>query len=110
MEYRRLGKTELEVSQISFGALQLGGVHQEEVNQLVSYALENGMNYIDTARVYGDSEVKLGLALEGRRDEVILSSKVISRDLQGFKNDLQTILSNLRTDYLDILFAHDVST
>ncbi|MFW6288046.1 MAG: aldo/keto reductase, partial [bacterium] len=50
------------------------------------------------------------LALEGRRDEVILSSKVISRNLQGFKNDLQTILSNLRTDYLDILFAHDVST
>ncbi|MEJ6952208.1 aldo/keto reductase [Natronospora cellulosivora (SeqCode)] len=110
MEYRRLGKTELEVSHISFGALQLGGVPQDEVDQLVSCALENGINYIDTARVYGDSEVKLGIALEGRRDEVIISSKVISRDLHSFKEDVKTILSNLKTDFLDILFAHDVST
>ncbi|MDI3548704.1 MAG: uncharacterized protein PWR10_2356 [Halanaerobiales bacterium] len=110
MKYRKLGKTGLDVSRISFGALQLGRVPQKEVNRLIERALAGGMNYIDTARVYGDSEVKLGRALKGRRKDVILSTKVIKRDLNGFKRDYQVCLNNLQTDYIDILFIHDVST
>lgn len=110
MQYRRLGKTELEVSQISMGALQLGGVPQDKVNEIINYGLEHGLNYIDTSRVYGDSEIKLGKALAGKREEVIISSKSINRDLKSYKNDLKTGLENLQTDYVDIYFIHDVST
>lgn len=110
MKYRKLGKTGLEVSQISFGALQLGRVEQDDVNEMIDHALGNGINYIDTARVYGQSEEKLGQALERRREDIILSTKVISRDLASFKQDFKTCLGNLRTDYIDILFNHDVST
>ena len=110
MKYKKLGKTGLEVSQISFGGIRLGNEPQEKVTRLVDRALDKGMNYIDTARVYGTSEPKLGVALEGRREEVILSSKIINRDLKSFKSDFETILDNLKTDYLDILFMHDIST
>ncbi|MFW6268840.1 MAG: aldo/keto reductase [Bacillota bacterium] len=112
MKYKKLGKTGLEVSQISFGGIRLGNLSQEKVTELIDDAIDQGMNYIDTARVYGTSEPKVGQALAdiGKREEVIISSKIINRDLTTFKSDFNTILDNLQTDYLDILFMHDIST
>ena len=109
MKYRKLGNTGLEVSHISFGGICLGGLPQEKVNKLVDCAFESGMNYIDTARAYGASEPKLGQALEGRREDVVISSKIIKRDREGFASDFETTLDNLRTDYVDILFLHDIN-
>lgn len=110
MQYRTLGKTGIKVSVISFGGIKLGGISQELTNEIVEHAVKCGMNYIDTARVYGDSEIRLGEALKGMRDKVIISTKGIRRDLNGFKDDFETSLRNLQTDYIDILFIHDVST
>ena len=71
--YRRLGRTELQIADISFGSsrLRLGQEH------LVHHALERGVNYFDTAESYtgGDSEIVLGHALKGKRDQVILATK-----------------------------------
>lgn len=112
MIYRALGNTGLRVSQVSFGCIRFDGLDQPRVTQLVKRAIDGGINYFDTARAYGSSEVYLGQALRelGARDRVILSSKVIRRDLDAFKQDFETTMRNLQTDYLDILFLHDVST
>ena len=112
MEYRRLGKTELQVSALGIGALKYGSVTQETASEIVKAAHQNGINYIDTARGYGESEIRLGHALKKLRlrDRFYLSSKIINRDFKQFQQDFETILSNLQTDYLDILFIHDVST
>lgn len=112
MEYRRLGKTELQVSALGIGALKYGSVTQETACEIIKAAHESGINYIDTARGYGESEIRLGHALKELqlRDRFYLSSKIINRDFKQFQRDFETILGNLQTDYLDILFIHDVST
>jgi predicted aldo/keto reductase-like oxidoreductase len=108
MELRRLGKTELMVTPIGYGALGLPGVTAETLEQAVT----GGMNFIDSARGYADSEIKIGkmLAKLGNRDKLILTTKSFSRDLKGFQANFETSLSNLGTDYIDIMFLHDVST
>ena len=112
MQYRTLGKTGLSVSVIGIGALQMGNCTLEETKTILKEAHEGGINYIDTARAYNESETRLGQALKelGLRKDFILSSKVIKRDLPSFQNDFETCLKNLQTDYLDIFFIHDVST
>lgn len=110
MQYRTLGKTGLKISTIGFGGIKLGNISQEETNNIVKLAIDGGMNYIDTARVYGNSEIRLGNALKGIRDKIVISSKGIHRDLKGFKADFETSMKNLQTDYIDIFFVHDVST
>jgi aryl-alcohol dehydrogenase-like predicted oxidoreductase len=91
MEYRFLGATGLEVSALSFGAVTFGGVGDwyesvgdsqvAEARELISIALDAGVNLIDTADGYshGRSEEILGEALGRRRDEVLLSTKVLAR-------------------------------
>lgn len=112
MQYRVLGNTGLSVSKVSFGCIRFSNLDQEKVTALVKKAIDGGINYFDTARGYGRSEVYLGQALKelGAREKVIISSKVIRRELDEFKADFETTMSNLQTDYLDILFLHDVST
>lgn len=112
MQYRVLGKTGLSVSVIGIGALQMGNCTLEEAKAILQEAHDGGMNYIDTARAYGESEERLGQALKelGLRETFILSSKVIKRDLASFQSDFETTLKNLQTDYLDLFFIHDVST
>ena len=112
MKYQRFGKTEMQVSHLGLGAIKYGSLSQEEATKLIRLAHEGGINYIDTARGYGDSEIRVGTALKelGLRDRFILSSKIIRRGLNEFKEDVETTFRNLQTDWLDILFLHDVST
>jgi predicted aldo/keto reductase-like oxidoreductase len=108
---RSFGNTELQVS-----VLGLGGFHQVEigqalVTQLVDRYLEAGGNYVETARSYGGgvSEIKLGRALQGRRDQVLLVSKTGQRDAEGAWRELNASLEALGTDHLDVLLYHGVS-
>lgn len=105
---RTLGKTGLSVS-----VLGLGGFHQLEVGQdvvdgLVDMYLAADGNYIETARGYGAgaSERKLGRALQGRRDDVVLVSKTGKRDAEGVWREVNASLEALGTDHLDILIYH----
>lgn len=110
MQYRRLGKTNLDVSVLSFGGIRLGNLNQAEVTRLIHRAVDGGMNYVDTANCYGASEELLGPALESIRDKVIISTKSLSRTLDGLKKHIALSLKRLHTDYIDIFFIHDVST
>ena len=108
---RALGSTGVQVS-----VLGLGGFHQIEIGQdyvsdLVNAYLEAKGNYVETARGYGGgvSERKLGVALRGRRDEVVLVSKTGQRDAEGAWRELNASLDALQTDHLDILLYHGVN-
>lgn len=108
--YSRLGRTELEISDISFGSARLrrGG------ERLVHHALDKGINYFDTAEDYtgGASENAMGRALVGKRDQVVLASKTMARanrDRASLMRSLDTSLTRLKTDYIDVYFSHAVN-
>ena len=107
MEMIRLGRTDLWVTKNGFGALPMQRVDVQSACKLVKKAYENGINYFDTARSYTDSEEKLGLALEGVRENVIISTKTASLTVEGFWKDLETSLTLLKTDYIDIYQFHN---
>ena len=107
MKYVTLGKTGLNISRLGFGGIPIQKVDAEVTKQLVQKMIENGINYIDTARGYTVSEVFLGEALEGCRDKFILATKSMARDKEGMAKDIETSLSNLRTDYIDLYQVHN---
>jgi len=75
---------------------------------VVHRALELGINVIDTAHSYSDSERKIGLALKGRRQEVFLNTKSGSRTYDGLKAEFEESLRRLQTDRVDLLFVHGI--
>lgn len=122
MQKRLLGRTGLELPILGFGASSLGQefrpVTVEEALGSVRVALEAGLNFIDTSPFYGRgmSEVLLGIALRGApRDSYILSTKLGRYDLHHFDftakrvaESIDVSLHRLGTDYLDIVFCHDI--
>ena len=122
MLYRRLGKSALEVSVISFGAWQIGdptfwgAKENPDPDSVVGAAIEHGVNLFDTAEAYGDggSEQVLGKALQGRRDQVYIASKVseVHCTPDGIRSACESSLKRLDTDHIDLYqihwpFAHD---
>jgi predicted aldo/keto reductase-like oxidoreductase len=103
-----LGKTGWPVSIISFGAIKLPRISLKECEPLLNRALDSGINYIDTADCYGDSEEKIGQVLKKRRKEFYLSTKVDERDGPGVRAKLDRCLRRLQTEWIDLLFFHDV--
>jgi aryl-alcohol dehydrogenase-like predicted oxidoreductase len=119
MRYRRLGSSDLEVSEISLGSwLTFGvGVERDRAAAVVDESFELGINFIDTANVYGRgaAESFLGEALAGRpRDSYVLATKVwgpmsdTDRGLSGeqIAKQLDASLQRLRTDYVDLYQCH----
>src|SRR4051812_28422834 len=119
MEKRKFGKTDMEVSVLGFGGAEIGynNAKQDEVTILLNSALDAGLNVIDTAAAYLESEKMIGEAVGKRRKEFYLLSKCGA--LEGFarsdwskKGILETIENSLRalkTDYLDIAQLHSCS-
>jgi hypothetical protein len=105
-----LGRTDLEVVRIGCGGIPIIKEEFDDAVAVVKAALEAGVNYFDNARAYGDSETKMGVALEGRRDDIILATKVHFRDREKADEALRTSLKELRTDHIDVYQLHDVST
>ena len=101
-----LGRTNLEVTR--FG---IGGTYCESVDGYKK-ALDCGVNYVDTARSYqgGEDEKLIGQAIQGRRHDLIVASKSARRDAEGARQELQTSLRALKTDYLDIFQLHHLNT
>jgi predicted aldo/keto reductase-like oxidoreductase len=103
--YRTLGKTGLKVSGVGYG---IGFV---PVTEVVARALDMGINYFDTARVYGDSEKIFSGIIKGRdRSKIIIASKSSSRTKADILKDLDTSLKVLNTDYVDIWHLHGRDT
>jgi len=109
MEYRKLGKTGLNVSVIGLGGIPLQRVSQEEATVIIDRCLELGVNFIDTARGYTDSEEKIGAALKGKpRDKVVLATKSMARTKEAMTKDIDLSLKNLQTDYIDLYQCHNI--
>src|SRR5690242_16400292 len=112
---RVLGRTGLHVSEISLGTVEIGmdyGIDgarrpsEADACRLLHGALDLGINFIDTARAYGDSEAIIGRALHGRRNDVVLVSKVQVADRAAMFASVSESLRQLKTDYLDVLMLH----
>ncbi len=109
MEKRILGKTNYEVSIIGFGGIPIQRVDKEMAVKLIEESYNQGINFIDTARGYNESESLIGEALEKiGRDKFILATKSMKRDYNGILEELGTSLKNLRTNYIDLFQFHNV--
>jgi aryl-alcohol dehydrogenase-like predicted oxidoreductase len=124
MKYRRMGNTGLIVSEVALGTMQfgtrmkMGNLGQEETTRMVRLALERGINFIDTADVYslGESEILLGNALKGVREEVVLATKVRLPMGDNFNRSgatrvnilrgVESSLKRLQTEYIDLYQVH----
>ncbi|MED9903476.1 MAG: aldo/keto reductase [Lachnospiraceae bacterium] len=107
MQTVTLGKTGLTVSKNGFGALPIQRISKKEAVYLLQKAFYYGINYFDTARWYTDSEEKLGAAFAYTRDKIIISTKTGAENAEQFFKDLETSLSMLQTDYIDIYQFHN---
>jgi len=101
-----LGRTGITVPQNAFGALPIQRISTEDAVHLLRKAYDGGMRFFDTARAYSDSEEKLGIAFDGMRDKVFISTKTMADTKEKFWSDLETSLTKLRTDYIDIFQLH----
>ena len=116
MNYRTLGKTGIQVSELGMGGLFVAShsAQREEGCRAVRRALELGVNYVDTAPNYGNSEEVLGLALEGVEQPYTLSTKLGGRpqpfdprDKGLLRQSVETSLELLKRDCIDILMVHE---
>ena len=107
MKMIRLGRTDLSVTKNGFGALPVQHIGTDAACKLLRKAYDGGINYFDTARMYTDSEEKIGLALSDVRDKIIISTKTLATNVEDFWKDLGTSLSLLKTDYIDIYQFHN---
>jgi len=120
MQYRTLGRTGIRVSPYALGALALGtsigNPDHDDAARIIGKALDAGINFIDTADAYGESEVAVGKALKGRRDSVVLATK-FSRPTGDHPNRqgasrrwimtaVENSLRRLQTDYIDLYQVH----
>lgn len=104
-----LGKTGLEVNKNGFGALPVQRVTKKEAVYLLQKAFYHGINYFDTARMYTDSEEKMGAAFAHTRERIVISTKTGANNAEGFWRDLEESMRNLQTDYIDIYQFHNPS-
>jgi len=110
MLYRKLGPTGLDVSIMGIGGGYLDRMNAQELRQTLDYAFDHGVNYIDTAPGYGDSEVRLGEAgLSKHRNECILATKASDRTYDGAMRQLEESLKRMKTDYIDVWQLHGIS-
>ena len=109
MEYRILGKTNLQISRLGFGGIPIQRTDAEQTKELLLHLMEQGVNYIDTARAYTVSEEYIGYALQGIRDRFVLATKSMARTKQAMEQDIAISMKNLQTDYIDLYQVHNPS-
>jgi aryl-alcohol dehydrogenase-like predicted oxidoreductase len=110
MKKIRLGKTGLEATDVSFGALPIQRISIDEAGRILRRAYDSGINFYDTARMYSDSEEKIGAALADVRKNIIIATKSKGATGTEVLEDAETSLKKLKTDYIDILQIHNPST
>jgi aryl-alcohol dehydrogenase-like predicted oxidoreductase len=102
------GSTGHESSRTLFGAAALGDVSRADAERTLELLLEHGVNHIDTAASYGDSELRVGAWLARHPDTFFLATKTGRRDYAGAKEELQRSLERLGVDHVDLLQLHNL--
>ena len=103
---RRYGPEGVEISVIGLGGIVIMDAEQSHADRVVAEAVERGVNYFDVAPVYGESELRMGPALQPYRKQCFLACKTILRDAEGAAMELDRSLRRLKTDYLDLYQIH----
>jgi len=103
----RLGKTEIITDRNGFGALPIQRISDDDAVYLMKKAYDNGITFFDTARFYTDSEHKVGLAFSDMRDKVFIATKTMCNTVKEFWDQLETSLSELNMDYVDLYQFHN---
>ncbi len=106
MERTVIGNTGLEVFRMGFGGIPIQRVGEAQAVETVRHAVERGVDFIDTSRMYTNSEHRIGMALQGLRKPVILASKTPSRTHDGVLSDLEESLRQLRRGTIEIYQLH----
>jgi len=104
-----LGRTGLEVSRVGFGGIPIQRCSEDEAVHVVQRCLDLGVTFLDTANGYTTSEERIGQAIRGRRDQVVLATKTMARDRETAEAHLALSLRRLGVDYIDLWQFHNVS-
>jgi aryl-alcohol dehydrogenase-like predicted oxidoreductase len=105
---RPFGRTGHDSSRVIFGAAALGAMTQARADQTLQTALELGINHIDTAASYGDSELRLRPFLADHRGHVFLATKTDRRDGAGARRQLEQSLERMGVDHVDLVQLHNL--
>jgi predicted aldo/keto reductase-like oxidoreductase len=113
MPLRRLGKSGIEVSLLGFGGGHIAREHMSEADsvRLLQSAIDQGVTFLDNAWEYADGEAerRMGLGIQGRRDQVVLMTKVCARDAKGAEEQLHDSLKRFQTDHIDVWQFHEIN-
>src|SRR5262249_51968311 len=108
METLPFGRTGHRSTRVIFGAAALGAMRQEKADQVLELLLEHGVNHIDTAASYGDSELRIGPWMAQHRARFFLATKTGDRTAAGARESLHRSLERLRVDHVDSIQMHNL--
>jgi len=109
LEKVRFGKTDMMVSRLGFGGIPIQRVSEDEAVAVVRKCVELDINFIDTANAYTTSEERVGKAIAGCREDLIVATKTIERTPDAVAAHLKLSLERMQTDYIDLYQFHNVS-
>jgi aryl-alcohol dehydrogenase-like predicted oxidoreductase len=109
IETNPFGKTGHQSTRIIFGAAALGAMKQDKADAVLDVLLEYGINHIDTAAAYGDSELRIGPWMREHRKRFFLATKTGDRTYQGARDSLHRSLERLRVDHVDLIQLHNLA-
>lgn len=105
-----LGRTGLTVSEIGFGGIPIQRLSEQGAIDVVRHCLDLGITFLDTAHGYTTSEARIGKAIAGRRDEVVIATKSHGLDAETFRDEMEQSFRRLQVDRIDIFQFHGVSS
>ncbi len=100
----------MPVLRMGMGGIPIQRLDMKQSDRVLEKAVDAGINFFDTARIYTDSESKFGRVLSRHRSRVIIASKSFSRDAAAIQRDIEVSLEHLRTDYIDIYQCHNIAS
>ena len=103
------GGTGHQSTAVLFGGAAVGKVSQEKADEVLELLLRHGVNHIDTAASYGDSELRIGPWMKDHRDDFFLATKTGQRTYEGAKADIQKSLERLQVDNVDLIQLHNLT-
>jgi uncharacterized protein len=105
-----LGKTGIKAVKLGFGGIPIQRVSEAQAIEVVRYALEKGMDFIDTSRMYTTSETRIGKALKETDKKVTIATKSFGRSAYEIQKDVEISLKELQVEYIDIYQCHGISS
>jgi uncharacterized protein len=105
-----LGKTGIKAVKLGFGGIPIQRVSEAQAVEVVLHALEKGMDFIDTSRMYTTSETRIGKALKETDKKAAVATKSFNRSADGIRKDIDISLKELRREFIDIYQCHGISS